>query len=78
MVEKVKAHDIDALLDYRSLAPHAAMAHPEDDHLMPFYVALGAASDDFEPDLLHDSYEFGNLAMTALRFHDQGDVKSAA
>ncbi len=78
MVEKVKAHDIDALLDYRSLAPHAAMAHPEDDHLMPFYVALGAASDDFEPDLLHDSYEFGNLAMTALRFHDQGSVKSAA
>lgn len=45
---------------------------------MPFYVALGAASDDFEPDLLHDSYEFGNLAMTALRFYDQGELKPAA
>ncbi|MBP3126135.1 class III extradiol ring-cleavage dioxygenase [Thalassospira sp. ER-Se-21-Dark] len=78
MVEKIKARDIDALLDYRSLAPHAAMAHPDDDHLMPFYVALGAASDDFEPDLLHDSYEFGNLAMTALRFYDQDELKTAA
>ncbi|MBX2830436.1 MAG: dioxygenase [Rhodospirillales bacterium] len=78
MLEKVNAHDIDALLNYRNLAPHAAMAHPEDDHLMPFYVALGAASDDFDADLIHNSYEFGNLAMTALRFYDHGEVKAAA
>jgi 4,5-DOPA dioxygenase extradiol len=78
MIDKVKAHDIDALLNYRSLAPHATLAHPEDDHLMPFYVALGAASNGFEPELLHDSYEFGNLAMTALRFYDHGEQKPAA
>ena len=78
MVDKVKAHDIDALLEYRNRAPHAILAHPEDDHLMPFYVALGAARDDFTAELLHDSYEFGNLAMTALRFYDQGDLKIAA
>lgn len=78
MINKVKSHDIDALLDYRVRAPHARMAHPQDDHLMPFYVALGAASDDFTANLLHDSYEFGNLAMTALRFYDQGEIKTAA
>ncbi|MHC8493140.1 DODA-type extradiol aromatic ring-opening family dioxygenase [Thalassospira sp. SM2505] len=78
MIDRVRARDIDALLNYRNLAPHAVMAHPEDDHLMPLYVALGAASDDFEPDLLHDSYEFGNLAMTALRFYDQGEARIAA
>ncbi|WP_288349860.1 class III extradiol ring-cleavage dioxygenase [uncultured Thalassospira sp.] len=78
MIDRVKAHDIDALLDYRSLAPHAAMAHPEDDHLMPFYVALGAASEDFAPDVIHDSYEFGNLAMTALRFYGPNEDRIAA
>lgn len=77
MIDKVKARDIDALLSYRAQAPHAVLAHPEDDHLMPFYVALGAASDDFDADLIHDSYEFGNLAMTALRFYDHGEVKAA-
>ena len=78
MVDKVKTHDINALLDYRAQAPHAIKAHPEDDHLMPFYVALGAATDGYTPDLIHDSYEFGNLAMTALRFYDQDNAKAAA
>ncbi|WP_417810898.1 DODA-type extradiol aromatic ring-opening family dioxygenase [Thalassospira alkalitolerans] len=78
MLGKLGSHDIDALLDYRAQAPHAARAHPEDDHLMPFYVALGAASDDFVAETLHDSFEFGNLAMTAVRFYDQGTVTAAA
>lgn len=78
MIDKVKTRDIDALLAYRTLAPHAVLAHPEDDHLMPFYVALGAASDDFAPDVLHDSYEFGNLAMTALRFYDQDETETTS
>jgi 4,5-DOPA dioxygenase extradiol len=78
MLDKITAHDMDALLEYRALAPHAVMAHPEDDHLMPLYVALGAAPEQFAPKLLHDSYEFGNLAMTALRFYDQDELKTAA
>ena len=45
---------------------------------MPFYVALGAATDGYTADLIHDSYEFGNLAMTALRFYDQANAKAAA
>lgn len=36
--------DLPALLDYRRQAPHAAWAHPSEEHLMPFFVALGAAS----------------------------------
>lgn len=77
MLGKLADHDIDALLDYRAQAPHAAIAHPEDDHLMPFYVALGAAGDDFVPETLHDSFEFGNLAMTAVRFYDQETASTA-
>ncbi len=38
-------HDnrIDDLLAYRSKAPYAAMQHPTDEHLLPLFVALGAA-----------------------------------
>ena len=78
MLGKLATRDIDALLDYRAQAPHAALAHPEDDHLMPFYVALGAADEGFMPETLHDSFEFGNLAMTALRFDDPQSIQQAA
>ena len=70
MVNAASQHDIENLLSYRSKAPHARMAHPYDDHLMPFYVALGAANPHYDCKTLHHSIEFGNLAMTALRFYD--------
>eukprot|EP00698_Gefionella_okellyi_P005488 TRINITY_DN15019_c0_g1_i1.p1 TRINITY_DN15019_c0_g1~~TRINITY_DN15019_c0_g1_i1.p1 ORF type:complete len:263 (+),score=35.04 TRINITY_DN15019_c0_g1_i1:64-852(+) len=31
------------LLEYRTRCPHAVRAHPTDEHLMPMFVALGAA-----------------------------------
>jgi 4,5-DOPA dioxygenase extradiol len=36
--------DLPALLDYRRQAPHTAWAHPTEEHLSPFFVALGAAA----------------------------------
>jgi len=44
---RLAARDIDALLDYRRQAPHAALMHPTDEHLLPVFVALGAADDDY-------------------------------
>lgn len=78
MLGKINDGDIDALLDYRGMAPGAKMSHPEDDHLMPLYVALGAAPEGFSAALLHNSYEFGSLAMTALRFNDPDGNRQAA
>lgn len=78
MVTHANAHDIDSLLAYRTKAPHARMAHPHDDHLMPFYVALGAADENYVSKTLHHSIEFANLAMTALRFYDQEEANKAA
>lgn len=36
--------DIDELLDYRRRAPGATAAHPSDEHLLPLFVAIGAAA----------------------------------
>jgi 4,5-DOPA dioxygenase extradiol len=40
---RLAAHDLPALLDYRRQAPAAVRAHPSEEHLLPLYVALGAA-----------------------------------
>jgi 4,5-DOPA dioxygenase extradiol len=45
---RLAERDIEALLDYRRRAPRAVQMHPTDEHLLPIFGALGAASDDFE------------------------------
>ena len=58
--------DLAALLDYRRRAPHAARAHPTDDHFLPLFFALGAAGDDLRPDYLSREVMYGVLAMDAF------------
>ena len=61
------AADWPPLLDYRAQAPHAALMHPSDEHLLPFYVAAGAGGQ--APALrIHDSLTFGDLGMDAYAF----------
>jgi 4,5-DOPA dioxygenase extradiol len=68
MRAKLAASDQDALLDYRQRAPMAAKNHPTDEHLLPLYVALGAAGPGATATLLHTSVEHGVLAMDAWAF----------
>ena len=58
--------DLAALLDYRRRAPHAARAHPTDDHFLPLFFALGAAGDDLRPDYLSREVMYGVLVMDAF------------
>ena len=41
--EAMARGDVDAILNYETLAPAAAVAHPRTEHWAPLYVALGAA-----------------------------------
>jgi 4,5-DOPA dioxygenase extradiol len=68
MKARIEAGDRAALLDYRRAAPYAAENHPTDEHLLPLYVALGAAGPDARARLLHASFEHGVLAMDAYAF----------
>jgi len=68
MNAKLAVNDVEALLDYRRAAPFAVKNHPTDEHLLPLYVAMGAAGEGGTARQVHDSAEFGVLAMTMWRF----------
>lgn len=56
------------LLSYRRLAPFATENHPTDEHLLPLFVALGAAGEGAHATRIHQSTELGVLRMDAYRF----------
>jgi 4,5-DOPA dioxygenase extradiol len=58
--------DTPALLNYRSLAPHAHRAHPTDEHFLPIFFAMGAAGEDARPSYLSREVMYGMLAMDAF------------
>jgi 4,5-DOPA dioxygenase extradiol len=71
---RLNAHDVDALVDYRSLAPHALRAHPSEEHFLPLFVALGAAGLTARPERVFSEIEGGVLAMDAYVFHPAGQA----
>ena len=66
--DRLMAHDVDALVAWRELAPEAARAHPSEEHFLPLFVALGAAPDSASVERFVDGFEAGALAMDSYRF----------
>ncbi len=58
----------DDLLQYRKLAPYAKENHPTEEHLLPLFVALGAAGSAAKGTQLHSSYTYGAFSMAAYSF----------
>jgi 4,5-DOPA dioxygenase extradiol len=66
--EKLKNKDVESLIDYRSASPQGARAHPTDEHFLPLFFALGAASEKAKPERVYDAIDSGVLAMDAYVF----------
>lgn len=66
--QKLGSGDLDALLDYRRQAPFAQRAHPTDEHLLPLFVALGAAGAQARAQRIDAGVDMGLLAMDIYRF----------
>lgn len=58
--------DLQALLNYRTEAPHAHRAHPTEDHFLPIFFALGAAGDDLHASYLSREVMYSMLSMDAF------------
>ena len=70
IADRIAAGDMDALKDYRKLAPYAVQNHPTDEHLLPLYVALGAADVIAHSRRLNSVMTYGMLAMDMWYFDD--------
>lgn len=69
--DRLRTHDLPALLDYRRQAPGAVQAHPSDEHLLPLYVALGAAGESAQAQRFHAGIDDYVIAMDAYVFSRQ-------
>ncbi len=56
------------LLAYRERAPYARKNHPTEEHLLPLFVALGAAGSAAQAERLHASATDGVLRMDVYAF----------
>jgi 4,5-DOPA dioxygenase extradiol len=68
MMNMLQDNERAALLDYRRRAPSAERNHPTEEHLLPLYVAMGAAGDGARAERIHASFEYGILAMDVYAF----------
>jgi 4,5-DOPA dioxygenase extradiol len=68
MRDKAEAGDVEALLDWERQAPFAAENHPEAEHLMPFFVALGAGAGG-KAERIHHSKQMGFFAYDHYAIH---------
>lgn len=67
-VAALERHDLAALFDWERQAPQAARIHPAPEHLLPLYVALGAAGPEATVRSVHRDYQLGALALDAFAF----------
>ncbi|TMV03801.1 dioxygenase [Ruegeria sediminis] len=56
-----------ALLEWES-APYARVCHAQEDHLVPLFVAVGAADDAPATRVYHETQFFGALTASSYRF----------
>jgi 4,5-DOPA dioxygenase extradiol len=63
--DRLRTAALSDLLDYRARAPHAARNHPSEEHLLPLFVALGAAPSGAAATRLYNGFSYGVLSMAA-------------
>ena len=66
--EKLTAGDVEALLDYRARSDSGRRAHPSEDHLLPLFVALGAAGAHARPQAFFRGISDHVIAMDGYAF----------
>lgn len=68
ITDTIAAGDLESLVSYRTLAPHALQNHPTDEHLLPLFVALGAAGNIAKSQHYNPVMTYRILAMDAWLF----------
>lgn len=78
MAAAVLARDREQLVHALERAPHAARAHPTAEHLLPLFVAAGAAAGDAAASVLSGGITHGTLSMDSFVFAAPGFLADTA
>jgi 4,5-DOPA dioxygenase extradiol len=57
------------IVNYLSRAPHALRNHPTPEHFLPLFVAMGAAAQGSQGQVLHNTIAFGAFSMAAFAWN---------
>lgn len=74
----LQAQNTDQLLDFKQYAPFAERAHPTDEHFLPLFIALGAAGEHYQTQVLEGGITHGVLAMDSYLFTSPGQEPSTS
>lgn len=66
--DKLSSHDTTALLNYRQHSADGRQAHPSEDHLLPLFVAIGAAGEGASPQAFYRGVNDYVIAMDGYAF----------
>lgn len=66
--EQLSTWNLEQVFQYESLAPHAQLAVPRNEHFVPLLLAMGTADETRQANLLHRSYQLGTLSLSAWQF----------
>jgi 4,5-DOPA dioxygenase extradiol len=67
--ERILAGDVDALANFKALAPAPTLAHPTPDHYLPLLVVAGLAAErGLAPSFPLDGFEYGSISRRSVRF----------
>ena len=76
MRERLEAHDVEGLIQYRERAPEAERAHPTEEHLLPLFIAWGAAGTEARATRIVEGMEGGVLSMDSYRFDTSSPMQN--
>ena len=68
LCRSIEENDLDSILNYRMLAPGGIENHPTEEHLMPLFIARGAAGEGSAGKQIHQAYTYSTLSMAAYQW----------
>ena len=68
LAEHIQVWNLEALFDYERRAPYVSDAVPSGEHLLPLFIAMGAADGKRKARRLHQEYQNRTLSLAAWMF----------
>ena len=68
MEGKILKWDLEDLFQFQQKAPFALDAVPQIEEIIPLMIVMGAGDNERNPKMLHRSFQFGNISLSALEF----------